>query len=790
MNIKSILLHLRALGVWVFGYLGPSSRRLGTWVFGYLGISLSTWVFLFASMPVNAQEQRVTGRAALSADVDRQARHLYEQAIQLMEYRQYDRGLAMLNTVVRDNQGSILAHRANMAMGRHYLDQRQPTEALNYFLLLTRLLAPGPGEAQSEELTELYHEALFQAGYTQYVAGQFNAAFPLFRRLTEVAGKSRWANMAYFYIGMSHYNLKNWSMAIEALSLVGTEIEDSGEELGRIEIGHRFYAKVIDADIPVMRQLGRPIRVEVRVDSGDVEVIEAVPMPGKQDEMLASAPTEVGPPKPNDGVIQMVGGDTLTVTYIDESTLDGRKDVPRTGQVRAVSTGTVGFFLGDYNTPAYIAFPGQPLHLMLRDADLSTSPERDTVQVVVRSFQQVDAAEAEDLQDVLDIFAMRDSEEDTWRERDSVVVTLTEQGDGPQVRTGVFTGRITLAPVEEGVTPNAGDDVLHVDELDEIRVSYTDQVHIYGDEPRVSEARIRAAGSVSSGVTADQFVVFETLLRARKESVEAEALVALGEIYKDMGLIDRAAERASEALNKLDPIIMTRAELPGDLVETAFRLKWESELLQDNFDAATATCLAFNRLYPESVLADQALMTLGRGLSERGEYARAVGVYGQVLRLANPISAAEAQFRIGETLQKQAEEQAAAADATDSRWGSGGYRSVTALQSRMGPAVAAYRATFQRYPESSYAADALGRVVRYYVNTEEFAQAARLLEQVFAEYPDAAFLDEMLMQWAEVAFRMGDAETSKTKLQQLIFHYPSSSFVTEAQRKLAALEAQ
>ena len=135
-------------------------------------------------------------RARLSADVDRQAKLLFEKAMELMEYKQYDRGLAMLNSIVRDNQGTILAHRANMAMGKYYLNQNKPKEALNYFLLLTRVLAPVPGEKQEEEVTELYHESLFQAGFSQYQAGQYGAAFPLLRQLTEVAGKSKWANMA------------------------------------------------------------------------------------------------------------------------------------------------------------------------------------------------------------------------------------------------------------------------------------------------------------------------------------------------------------------------------------------------------------------------------------------------------------------------------------------------------------------------------------------------------------------------------------------------------------------
>ncbi len=735
--------------------------------------------------------KKASSRERLAEDVDRQAKHLFDKAIELMEYKQYERGIAMLNTVVRDNQGSILAHRANMAMGKHFLDQGKPKDAINYFMLLTRVLAPQPGEKQGEEEQELFREALFQAGFAQYQAGQYAAAFPLLRRLTEVAGKSKWANMAYFYIGMSHYNLKNWNKAIDALSLVGTEVEDSGDELGRIEIGQRFYAKITDADIPVMRKLGQPIKAKVTVSSGDAEILEGVPIAGKKEEMMVSAPTEVGSAKPRDGKLQMVGGDTLEVTYLDDSTLDGKKGVPRTGKVKAVSTGTVGFFLGDYDTPAYIAFPGQPQALMLRDADLDTSPMAEKVQVTVRSLYKIEAKDAAaESEDILDIFDVQEDEADKWKERDRINVTLTEEGTAPMIRSGKFTGKIALAAVEPGSTPSASDGVLHCDELDELSVTYTDKVHLYGEEERENEARIKVSGSVNAGVSADQFVVFESLLKARKGAVESEALVGLGEIYKDMGLDDRAAQRANEALAKVNPVIMDRTKLPGDIVEKAFKLKWESELLQDDFGAATATCLAFNRLYPESVLADQALMTVGRSLAQKGQYEEAVKVYGQVLKLENPISAAEAQFRIGETLQKQAEEASEAADEHNSQWGAGGLDAKTAKLRRMGAAIAAYRKCFQAYPESSYAAESLRRVVTHYVDSEDFAQAAALLENIFADYPDAAFLDEMLMLWAKVAYKMDDPEMSKQKLRQLIFDYPQSGMVSEARKKLAALEAR
>ena len=76
------------------------------------------------------------------------------------------------------------------------------------------------------------------------------------------------------------------------------------------------------------------------------------------------------------------------------------------------------------------------------------------------------------------------------------------------------------------------------------------------------------------------------------------------------------------------------------------------------------------------------------------------------------------------------------------------------------------------------------------MDTEDFAQAADLLESVFNDYPDAAFLDEMLLLWANVGFRMGDNETAKAKLQQLIFDYPTSNIRREARKKLAGLEEE
>ncbi len=737
--------------------------------------------------------EKSTRKAAISVDL--KAKQLYDKAVELMEYKEYERGMAMLETVVRDNPGNILGYRAHMVLGKHLLSQNKTKEAQSHFKLLTRILNPKPGEKQEEEIRDLYRESLFQSGFTSYKAAQYTSAFPMFRRLTEVAAKTDWANKAYFYIGMSHYNLKSWNKAIDALSLVGTEMEDNGDDMGRIEIGQRFYAKITDEDVPILKRLNKKAQVKIEVSSGDVEYLTGVAIAGKKNELLTSAPTIVGKAKAGDKIIQMLGGDTLKVTYLDGTTLDGKKDVPRTGQVKAVSTGVLGFYKGDYATPSPIAYPGDPQHIMLKDADLDTSKGAETISLtIVSKYKEVKKEADEDSEEAsLDVFANIEEEKEVWKERDSVEVTLVEDGDpktpiidkvGAAIRGGTFKAKFILGKLEDGV--KLDDNILTCEELDLLEVRYTDTVHIYGEDPRESVVSIPVSGSINSGVKVAIYKVSELILKVKKNQVEADAELGLGKIYDDMGLEKRAEQNAQTALNKVDETLAQRSKIAeSKLIEEAFRAKWESEFLKKDFKAATTTCRAFNTLYPESVLADQALMTLSKTLFERGDYDEAIASYQSVLQLKNPISAAEAQYRIGEVSETAAKE--SNKDAANSNWTTEGQGKSMLLQS-MGRAVAAYRQTFEKYPESPYAAKALGKVVRHYVDGNDVSQASDLLERIFSDFPDAPFLDEMLLLWAQVAMGMNDKAMAAEKLRQLTFDYPSSKHNAEAKKKLAGLE--
>lgn len=133
--------------------------------------------FCVASSGIAQEEETPSRRPRAEAGVDPQARQLFDKGVELLEYKQHERGLAMLNTVVRDYQGTIMAHKAHMAMGKHHLEQRATAEALSHFMLLTRVLAPVPGETKSDALKGLYMSHCFRQGFPSIRLASMRPAF-------------------------------------------------------------------------------------------------------------------------------------------------------------------------------------------------------------------------------------------------------------------------------------------------------------------------------------------------------------------------------------------------------------------------------------------------------------------------------------------------------------------------------------------------------------------------------------------------------------------------------------
>jgi TolA-binding protein len=526
--------------------------------------------------------------------------------------------------------------------------------------------------------------------------------------------------------------------------------------------------------LPILTKLGGETKVQLETKAGDKETVVCIPLAAGGTMFIGSVATDVAPAKAGDNVLQVTGGDEVTVTYFDNNTQKGKRDEPRKATVKVVSTGAIKFTLGTYESSADVAFIGQPVFVLLEDADLDASPKADTFQVkLVSRYRDVEAeAAARDSGGDIEQMMTGGVEIRKYRTRDEVTIQVTEMGEGASIRSGCFAGKVDVVRATDGQPLSTTDQMLTAVTGDEIVAEYIDATHIGGESPRAVNAKIAVAGEIENRPMATQYVLTDPIVAARKNTVEATAFLELARIFKSMGLTKGAIERADMGLAQVDRIIRSTSEIPQTLTEEAFRLKWELEIMKEDFDAAIATCQLFSRMYPESPVVDQALLGIGKIHLERNDHAAARRVFEEVLRLPQSLVKAEAQFRIAQSVEAEAVAQA------------DGLKTAP----NVSVAIPYYKLCAERYPDSEFAGESLGKMIDYYVDTKDYAQADDLLTQIFQDHPDARFLDAMLLKWVVVTFRMGNFPKALEKCNQLLFEYPESAYAEKAKALLPRIQ--
>ena len=702
---------------------------------------------------------------SLSGQVEREAldrsemviNRLIRTAEDYLAARDYNRGVNMLETVLERFPESDRRFEVYLILGRHHFDQQNEREAITYLRRIPALAERE--EAMTPEQRDIYLEGLLLTGKSYFYLRNFRSVFPPLRQITRDYPDSAWGNEAYYYIGMAHFAQENWSSAIEALSMVGTVSGEEAEAMERVEAGRRLYVKVEDKDLPILERLGESITVSLHTEAGDREDIELIPMSAGSSVFIGSIPTVVGVPERGDNRLQVVGGDTITVRYVDRNTSDGESNVERISTVEVVSTGRIQFVLGTFEGSASAAFIGQPIFLQLQDADLSTGPERNTVEVeVVSRYPVIDETLDQQEVDIEELLA-EGEEEIEFAERDRITVRLVEHGEEP-FHSGDFRGSIQI--ISTGAERSREGD-LRVEVGDQVVVRYLDERHLGGDTLREVEAILPVGGEITGRPESVARVVTDPVLRARKNLVEATAYLELARIFNSMGLRQGARERAEIGLELVNDILREAEDIPVSIHESSFRIKWELELEMDNFPAALATARAFSALYPQSVLVDEAYLSIGRIKMAEHEYTEAIQVFEEILRHPGSMVRAEAQFRIAEAVEKQNPD-------------------------NPGRAIPYFQRTAERFSQSEFAGQALAKMVDFHIENRNYSLADDLLGQIFEDHPDAEFLDSMLLKWVIVAFRMQNFERARDLCQRLIFEFPESPFASRAQTLLPRIE--
>lgn len=721
-------------------------------------------VVVLLGQPVQAARQAKVAEDAGGGEFE--ASRLLDKANELLTAGESERAIKMMEAVIEQYPSSHARYSACLAMGRYYMGAHDHLKAVNILAGLKQL-ENAAGEVEPAD-RDLYLEGLYLMGAAYFESRNYGAAFPILRKISASYANTVWANQAYYYIGMCHFVQQNWSKAIEALNLVGTFVDPSSGEAGLVEAGRRFYIKVTDKDLTVLGRLGKQTVVSLDTPHGDRETVECIPLGAGGDVWIGSIATEVGLPRPGDHILQVLGGDVVNVRYLDANSQAGSNNVERVAKARVVSSGSLAFTLGDYDTPAAAAFLDQPLFVTLTDVDLDTSDAAESVSIHLLARYKEEVDDAVSPAGTVDMKKLLDEDSGKqYRTRDEVTLRLTETGPVP-VHSGRFTGKVMVQAVQPDKPVNSVDDILTCAVDDEIVVTYQDELSMAGSTPQTVTSIIRVVGEINNRPQASQDVVADPVVKARKNLVEATAFLELARIFKSMGLLDGAKKKAAEGLERVDFIVRTSRPIPSDLKQQAYKVKWELHMASDDYQSAMAVCGLFSRLYPDSPLVDEAMMGMAQIRLDSKNYAEAIGVLQKILALPKSQAKAEAQFRIAEATE------ALKAGHPDGREA----------------AVQQFKLCAERYPDSVFAGQSLAKLVDYHVDKKDFAQANELLEQIFQDHPDAAFLDAMLLKWVLVAYGAGDYAKARDKCARLLFEYPGSPYAEKAKQTLPKIEAQ
>lgn len=720
-------------------------------------------VFLAALLPfaLFAQAPASDDAASQLRNESYRAYSMHKRAMSYLEAGNTEAGIKLLQDVPKLFPTAEARFKSFLALGKHFMDEQVYEEAIAHY-----------AEVKTSEDAEERAEALHKIGIAQYHTNKFDKSFVSLRKVTTEYPWTVWANESFYYIGLCHFKLKRWTRAYEALRLVGVSVP-TNVDVSLAECGQRLWVKVGDKDLVVLtRQAKQELPVEVVTKNGDKEILVLQPHNEAQTEYIGSIETAAAAAVEGDGTLQFLGPDRIEVSYVDETTAEGDSD-KLLATVDMVSTATVGFTDGAYRDYVQGVRGDQLGFIRLKDIDRSATSEPESITVRVYTQYKIEPTE-EDL-----IGINLENEEDLFRERDSISIAIAE-ADG---YSGIFQGQVRpvlLPDREEGDGISAEvedsaidreDDTLSARTTDEIVVEYTDETHIGGGDPRVISSATLVLDNIRNDVEISQWVVEDASLKARKNLIESRIFLKLGQIFKEVGLNEKASEKAEEGLERVEDVIRSSLDhnLKRTLLEDAFNVKWDLLLVQDNLAQAVAVCNALLRLFPNSRVADQALMRIGIAKLESAypdEWRSAVNVFRSVARIQKSELKAEAAYRIAEATEKigfyqqrDREEQAITQGA-----------------------IAAYKACADAYPESAFAGRALEKVVQYYIDTEDFPRAVDLMELIVQDFEDASFLDVILLKWAITAQKMGNADIALDKLNKLIAEYPNSKVVSTAMR--------
>lgn len=716
---------------------------------------LSFLLPILMTLPLLAQSEKTIERGSIIED--RAARKLLQAGDARLELGENEKALEIWESVVERYPRSQVRFEAHLRLADHLLKEIKDFDKARLHF--------EAAAAESNQDDEKRAYAFLNTGACFYEAGNYGKCFTIMRDVIELFPTSPEVNEAYYYIGLGHFKLGHYSRAIEALEKVGTALSGKDSTVEKVEAGKRLYVKIDDQDFAILEP-GSQIKIHCRSKSGDEETILCDPVGRNARIALGRIPTSLAEAVPNNGTLEIRGGDRISVTYTDAHTAEKRFDEKRLKEVVVVGNGIARITDGSYERDLPAAVLGKHLHLQVTDADHDTTEGADKVEANIQIFRRktpdeiddelakgvasgelVEGPDGEDLKSQIDPLLMVRS----------VPVTLREQE-----QRGVFRLAIPLrlGTAEGSLTGEPGQTV---------RLVYRDAQNLgEGTQIRTSETKIIEGNLGEVRVTRTD--ISDEELRLKTKLQTASALTEVGNHYKEFGLNEKANLKYSEALDVCEEILEQARQSGGKLLEETYVQLWRIYFAMDKLDLALGMSRRLLNEFPSSSFVDEAMLQQAHVERKRENFARAINLYSSIAKLPSSPLRGEGQFYTGECYEAMA------------------LKAQAGSEQLFEKAFLAYQKVYEQFPDSGRVGDAVAKMAAFYYQKEDFTRAIDVFENVLSDHPDANFLDVILFNYGRCLYKLERKPEARRKFEQLISDYPESEIASEANKIVGALK--
>ena len=738
---------------------------------------------------------------------DRKAKKLLEAGDSRMEADEKSKALEIWRTVLDQFPRSKVRFEAHMRMGEYLLTSKGAfDEARKHF------------ESAAEEENgddEMRARATLKQGVCFYEARLYGKCFKVFRKIIEDFPASEEVNRAYYYIGLGHFKQGHYSRAIESLEKVGTAFSEKEKGKEKVEAGKRLFVKIEDADLAILAQEDS-VEILCKTKRGDEETLSCRAIGRNARIVLGSISTQLGSVKKGNGILEVGGGDSVDVLYVDKHTANKEFGVKRLKQVQVVGQGKASIMDGSYRDTLRGVVLGKIANLQVNDPDWDVSPKADGLKITVEVRRSKTAEEIdEEIASLVASGAIEQPAEgeesfdpfsedgdgpkiDKFKTVDSLEVSLSEAlivqadksissadsdegksgegnasavGDAPaipkddSIHSGIFRGVVSV----ENEAEAKSDQKLQALPGDVVRVVYQDKLNVSDDERKVISSAKCIEGNVG-GVRVTKTRIDDEELRLRTELKTAAALAEIGNHYKEFGLADKAKSKYKEAIAVGEETAKSARKLKGRILEESYVGLWKIYFAMENYGAAAAMSRRLQNEFPESPFVDDAILQQASVAKERGDLKTAISLFRGLTTIKNSELRGEGQFGIAECYEQMA---------LDAGEGKG--------QGYFEQAFRAYQGVYENYPESGRVGDAVAKMANFYYKKKDYRRAIDVFETVLEKHPDAGFLDVILFNYGRCLYRVDRKGDARRKFDQIINEFPDSNLAGEAKRISEAL---